>query len=232
MSPAAWRALLGLELRRAVVIAGRLLLFSTAAAGLLGLSGSLSPPRAALLLSVAGAAFAVQVPVGILRDRLDGGLEFLLSLPVPPVHLAAGRFVAAVLCCLPASGALVVALHVSRPDVEAAFPGGAPGAFVAIWAGLNLLSTLLVGISLRFEARTALYVPMGLGFVAAMLEEAAGRAGWDAEASARWLLAQPWAPGALRVLVPAGVVVLGLLAFHLGRTGLERYTPGRDRITW
>jgi hypothetical protein len=232
MSPAVWRALLGLELRRAVVIAGRLLLFSAVAAGLLALSGSLSASRGALLLSIAATAFAVQVPVGIVRDKLDGGLEFLLSLPVPPAHLAAGRFAAAILCCLPASGALVLALHVSRPDLEAVFPGGASGAFLAMWAGLNLLCTLLVGIALRFDARTALYLPMGMGFVAAALDETARRMGWDVEAPMRWLLTQPWVPGAVRAIAVLGFGGLMWLSFHLGRTGLERYTPGGDRITW
>jgi len=232
MSPAVWRALLGLELRRATVTAGRLLLLSAGAAALLALSGSLSASRAALLLSVAAAAFAVQVPVGIIRDKLEGGLEFLLSLPVRPAHLAAGRFVATVLCCLPASGALVLALHVSTPGLEAGFPGGAPGAFLAIWAGLNLLAMLLVGIALRFDARTALYVPMGAGFAAAMLDEAAGRMGWDLEGAARWLLTQPWASTVVQLLAGLGACGLAWLAFRLGRTGLERYTPGRDRITW
>lgn len=232
MSRAVWRALLGLELRRAVVIAGKLLLFSAVAAGLLAILGSLSVSRAALLLSIAATAFAMQVPVGIVRDKLDGGLEFLLSLPVPPVHLAVGRFVATALCCLPASGALALALHVSRPILEAAFPGGALGAFLAIWVGMNLLCMLMVGIALRFDARATLYLPVSLGFAAALSDEIVKRMGWDPAALARLLMAQPWAPAAVRVVASLGVGALVWVALHLGRTGLERYTPGRDRITW
>ncbi len=232
MSASVWRALLGLELRRAVTIAGKLLAFTAVAAALLGLSGSMSVPRAGLLLSVAATAFAMQVPVGIMRDKLDGGLEFLVSLPVPAAHLAAGRFVATVACCLPASLALALALHVSRPRLEVAFPLGPLGAFLAIWVGMNALCLLMVGLALRFEARTTLYLPVGLGFAGALFDEISPRIGWDPAASARWLVAQPWAPTALSSGTLVATAALVWLAFHLGRTGLERYTPGRDRITW
>ncbi len=226
------RALVRLEVRRGLGPNLRLMGVFAAGTALMAVLGWMSPSRFAWFLALIATTFFMQIPMGVLRDKLDGGLEFLVSLPISPARLAAGRLLAAAMSCVPCSIALAVAVRLWLPAELEAVPGGFVGALGLVWISTTLACLLMVGVAFRFEARTTLYVPISLGLVGIALDELAPGLVPHPLAVADWLMRQRWPSGLLWAAGGVAVILLGWLAFQLARRGIERFTPGRDRVTW
>ncbi len=226
------RALVALELRRNLAAYGRFLLGVAGVLAILAASGWVTPPRLAFVTVVVGTTLLMQVPGTVVRDRLDGGLEFLVSLPVPRSLIARARLTYALVASVPCAIGFTAAAALLAPASAGALPGGLWTLFVWIFVVVVLCAFLMVGWTLRFEARQATNGFIGLVVGMTALGGLVPRVLPDPLGATLRLLARPWAPWALGA--GASIVIAGLLwlSFHLARTGLERFTPGRERITW
>lgn len=226
------RALVLLELRRGLAPNARLIGAFAAGTAVMAALRWLTPSRFAWLLALIATTLFMQVPMCVLRDKLDGGMEFLVSLPVSSSSLAAGRLLAGAISCLPGSLALAVAIRLWVPEASAAVPGGMAAVAGGLWIASALACCLLVAVACRFEARTTLYVPIVSGLVAVALDELAPGVVPDPLVAAGWLLRRPWAPAVLWIAGTSVVVLLAWLSLRVARTGIARFEQGRDRITW
>lgn len=226
--------LLALEVRRARPVVLQTTALAAVALVVLALVGWLTPPRAGWILVAWSLAAPWSLPMSVLRDRLDGGLEFLQALPVSAGRLAAARLLAAVAFALPAGVASAVAFSLVRapaPGPPDALRGGLL-TFGLVTLAVASLAALGTGIALRLETRTFAN-GVGLAFVAVIAaHHLANRFLPGLEPGLVGLLGRPWVPRLSMVAAPFLAVALGGLGFHLARSGIERFTPGRDRVTW
>jgi len=227
-------ALVLLELRRAAPVVVQTSRMGAGALVVLLLFGWQTPGRIAFVLGVMGLAGLWSVPMNVMRDKLEGGLEFLTALPVEPRVLAAARLLAVVIFALPAGAGGAAAVYLTYGAGLATIPALrlALWTFALVSAGAALAVGVGVGIALRIEARSFANLVV-LGFLAVV---AAGRLlarlAPHVEPIAQTALADPWLPAALCALLACLGAFFGWLAFYLARTGLERFGPRRDRITW
>jgi hypothetical protein len=225
-------ALLRLELRRGLEPNRRLIGLFAAGTALMAVLGWMSPNRFAWFLALVATTFFMQVPMGVLRDKLDGGLEFLVSLPATTDSLALGRLLAAAIACIPCAIGLAVAARLWFPTEVDALPGGLFAGAALAWIATALACVLMVAVAFRFEARTTLYVPISLGLVGIALDEIAPGLIPHPLVVAGWLTRRTWSSGVLWAVGIVAVMLLTWLAFWLARSGIERFEPGRDRISW
>lgn len=226
------RALVRLEYRRGLGPNLRLIGLFAVGTTLMVTLGWMSPSRLGWLLALVATTFLMQVPMGVLRDKLDGGLEFLVTLPASPGDLAVGRLLAAAAACVPGALGLLAAVRLWFPTQVAALPGGLVGAFGLLWITTTLVSALLVAIAFRFEARTTLYVPIGLGLVGVVTDELAPGLVPHPLEVVDWLTRQGWPTGVFWGAGGLSIALVAWLAYRMARSGIERFEPGRDRITW
>ena len=228
------RRLVALEARRAWPTVAHTTLLGAAALVVLAVAGWLTRGRVAFLLMVWSLAGPWSLPMNVLRDRLDGGLEFLQSLPVSASLLAGARLLAVVVFAVPAGVAASIALWTARPDdllVGAVLPATL-GVFLGATTGVSVIGALGVGIALRLEARSFGNV-VAAGFVALIAGHEVTRRYFPTLVSDTLaVLSRPGVPRILGVAAPLVVAALGWIAFRLARSGVERFTPGRDRVTW
>jgi len=232
MSPGALGALVRLELLRARPAALRLFTFVAGAAAVMSLAGWATAARLGVFLLLAGFTLVAYVPTSILRDKLDGGMEFLVSLPTPASTLAAGRLLAVVVACVPGAAALWAGLLLVTPVPVWAVPGGPWNVLLGMWLLTTVAMVVLVGVTLRIRVEHTGAIFITFFVLSTAVDELVPRLLPDPLATARRLWTAPWAPLALWILgvtLVAGAVVVG---FRLARTGFERFTPGRDRISW
>lgn len=228
------RALVGLEVTRTLPTFGRGLVMGAVVTGVLIVTGVFTLPRLAFILGIVAFTPAAGIPINALRDKIDGGLEFLQLLPASPGIQAMARFLSVALLALPgaligtAAAALLLAGDVPtvlgvRPLFEIflalalffAAIGSLATALVlrfelsqTTWAPLVFLGVVLVGD--HYEER---YLPDPLGTFTGLMGHA-------------WFLPVLWAVGIL------GTVLAAWFAFALARAGIARFSPPRDRITW
>ncbi|MDT8340319.1 MAG: hypothetical protein RQ751_02300 [Longimicrobiales bacterium] len=237
------RVLVAVELRRSLPPAFRTLLFMGGFAVILLLIGRLDADWITGLL--VGSSFVYMAPVAtnLLKDRADGGVEYVTSLPASPATLAAGRLVAlAVLAlagALQATPGLLYGLHHSGvramldPAVGPGLPAMAAGLFSLAFVILTTAGSVLVALGVRADPRTAFSGPiLALMLVAVVSSELVERSGIDVAAHLTGFLARPQAPVVFLsgVLLLAGAVIWG--AFVFTARSLERYEPVRDDVKW
>lgn len=232
MNPHALRALVALELRRVGASAARIVAAVAALVGVLVLAGWMTPARVAIPVGMVGFSLLAAGPSGVMRDKLDGGLEFLTFLPVPAGTLAAARLAYVTLASVPGGAGLALALWGFGEDEFAAAPGAPWSLVVGIWIVSLLGALLATGCALRFGVRRMGQVFVGVLFgwlaLGGILETIAPEP-WLVT---RWLLERPGSAVALWALGLATLVCTPWLSYRLARTGIERFTPGRDRIGW
>jgi ABC-type Na+ efflux pump permease subunit len=193
----------------------------------------LTPENGTIVLMVIGMTGLFSPPMSTMRDKIDGGMEFLTALPVERSTLAAARMIASLLAGLfaGAAGALAVVLFGHRlAGLGTVRLAVASFGLISLVTGVG--TALTTGMSCRMEARNFsklflvfLVAFVGVGKLAESIPGEWKRSAWTA-------LGRPWFPemvGAVTLLVSA---LLLYLSYHMARTGLERFTPGRDRITW
>lgn len=226
------RALVAVELRRDVAAYGKLVIGVGVALLVMASAGWLTGPRFGILVAVVGSAILMQVPGGVVREKLDGGIEFLVSLPVSRGLLAAARLVHVLLASVPCAIGFTALVALSVPGSTHRLPGGIWTLFAGIFVTTLVAGALMVGATLRFEVRHATNGLAGFLVLLIVVDELVPKVLPDPLGTTLRLMARPWAPYGATGVGALLVVVMLWLAFHLARTGLERYTPGRDRITW
>ncbi len=224
--------LVRLELRRLTAMYGRLVVGVAVVVPVMASVGWLTGPRFGALMGVLGATFMMQGPATVMRDKMEGGLEFLVSLPVPRPLLATSRLASGALMSLPSAIGFTTFVTLAAPASSHLFPGGIWSLFACIFLTVLVIGSLMLGWTLRFDVRQSMQTFTGLLLGSLVLGSVGTKLVPDPRGVMLNLLARPWGRGIAECIVSLSVVVLLLLAYHLARTGFERFTPGRDRITW
>lgn len=226
-------ALILLELRRAEPPVRRTAVLGAGVALLITIMGLATPGRMAFIFVVLGFTCITTAVLAVTRDKVDGGLEFLVSLPVDRATLAAARLGVGGLLALGAglcfTGAFWVTVGDALPGTSG--PRLALEAFGAITGVAVLATGLGIGMSLRMRASHFANLAF-VGFLATLaLGEVLERVMPDGKATLLDLLGRPWFPRALAAALVLTAAGAGWLAYWLARTGLERYRPERDKMT-
>ncbi len=164
----------------------------------------------------------------LVKDKTDGTLAFLTTLPVTPATLAAVRLVPIV--AVSVVGGLLATVLAVQAGVPARFDRHPALATAAILLAATLvpagLASLVLALSarLRFEALVSL--PVVLIFGAVALGKIAERyAPVGLSARLRTLLAQPWLPDVAFVTLVAALFLVLVVAFRVTVRTFEHFTP-------
>lgn len=227
-----FNALLALELKRARPVVTRLAIATPlAVAVFLLLDRGTAENLLAVVLGAGLGVAAVGVPITVMRDKLDGSLEFLVTLPTSATTLAAAKFAAAALAGLPWALATAVVVVVRPPLPLGADPVGAAGAvMIAAWCGLAALSWSATAVWARFDPKRVGLFPLAAVVLLALGGSVMGRVlkllgVEDLSVGIARLLAAPWLPLAAAA---AGLVLfatIGLVSFLVTRRAFERFRP-------
>ncbi|HKJ01785.1 MAG TPA: hypothetical protein VJ997_05000 [Longimicrobiales bacterium] len=230
----ALRALVRLEMRRSIPLVGRALIFGGVLSTVLLATGTFTFPRLAFVLGLTGIIPVMAFPMNALRDKLDGGLEFLRILPVPPETQAAARLLALAVVALPAAllcaVAAALALQADAPQIIG--PQPVLGLFVALSLGLVGFGFFAVAVVLRFPVHQSGYLPLMLMAALVGMSELGNRYLPDPVGAFLALSGHAWFLPALWTSGIAMVGALGWLAFHLASEGIARFRPAKNRILW
>jgi hypothetical protein len=227
-------ALARMELKRVAPVVLRTLgLLAMGWVGLLA-AGAFTYPRLAFVMAITAGVPVISAPMNALRDKMDGGLEFLRQLPVSAETQAMGRLLALAVLAIPAallaSLAGALALQAELPWIWDARP------LVSLFASLALLFVgggfLLTALVLRFEMHQSSYLPLVFFAVVIIGDSIEERFLPDPVGSFTRMMAHPWFLPVAWVTLVALVALAGWIAFRLACSGIERFTPGRDRMTW
>ena len=226
----ALRALVVLEWTRVVPTVLRSLAMGGVVTAVLGGTGAFTLPRMAFILGVVGVVPVLSFPLNALRDKLDGGLEFLRVLPVAARTQALGRLVAIVGMALPASLVATLATVLAlKGSVSAVLGLGALlqlfFALTLVMVGVAFLGTALV---LRFDVQQSNYALVGVFATFMVLDHVFP----DPVGTFLVLSQQGWFPPVLWAVVCVGVLAMAWLGFSMACSGIEGFTPSRDRLTW
>lgn len=227
-------ALAGLEIRRAAPPVLRGLVALVVVLPVLLLAGVTRKDILAAVPAVLGMSFVLAVAMNGVRDRIDGGLEFIQSLPVEPGVAAGARMVACAATCAVAAPLVTGALAVVLPDLLGRPPtlSWVLGTALAFWAAFLVVSSLAAGALLRFRQEQLQRLP--LVFLLVLLAASAGlsRILPDPGRFVSAAAAAPWFP----VAAPVAAWTVGLLgawaAHRLLTAAIRDFSPVRDRIDW
>lgn len=225
-------ALIGAELRRLrkPILQGAL--FAAVAIVVIAISGSLSWTWVGGILLWWWWSTLFALISFVLRDQMDGSIEFLQSLPIDRGDLALARLAPVALLSIPTGLSATFTACVAWAHF---FPSISPlrlafGAALSLttitflWAGLWL--ALSLRMANKYVGHMLLLFMAGLVGVAKLVnvyQEPLRRAVETA-------LTAPWFPPVLSTLVLVLVTLTAWLAFHLTKTGYERFKPQRDQM--
>jgi hypothetical protein len=186
----------------------------------------------AMALAFLGCTYGFAPAMAALTDKLDGGLDFLTSLPVPAAVLASARlaacsasgFLAAVFWT--ASAALVAADQLGRSPT----PLWLLGVFLGLGLGAALLSGLAAGVVVRFRLEDLSWLPVALLVGLMAVGTALERLWPGGEAALAAALLTPRSPALLLAILIGGELLALRGSFHLLRSGLERHRSGRPPL--
>lgn len=234
MTDGAGRALVALELRRVTGPVLRMYGFTAVAMGFLVAVGWSTPGRLSFLLALAGFSTVSQIPMNALRDRVEGGLEFLTGLPVAPETLAAARIGACALAAAPGAALILAATGVLLGNAGA-LPRGlgwVPAAGLLAWSGVTAGASFITALVLRLQVSRMGYVPLALVLALAALDPVVSRMLPHPWETLRALAARPWLPQAAWAVCFLGCGVAVLVSLRLAGAAMRAFRPGRDRMTW
>jgi hypothetical protein len=232
MPEPALRALVGVELRRMALFAKGLSGALVAVGVFFTLLEGVTAGAAVSLFGVAAIAIGLSPSLNVMRDKLDGTLAFLSSLPVEPGVVITARLVS---CTLGAalSGLLAAAgAALSAPGLPAFLDPG--GVVVSVGAGVFLLTTLLshtlLAVLLYFDAaqypRLPLFALAGLLAAGAVVDRLVP----DLEARLLELASHSH----IGVVAVTGLAVVSLpwawLCQRVGAAGVRRFRPRPDLL--
>ncbi len=215
------KTLLLLELRRDRPQVVRMALVTFAASALFYVAGKREPSSQLAILLGSAIGIVLLVPMGIVRDKMEGTLEFICGLPVAPREIAASRFIAGALIAIPwavAVGALVLSMRL---------PGGmnAFDAAMLVWLLMCLVGGCLTSACALFDFATLLGAPMiALVAVWILLPRVVGAMfPGITEQSVVQFLNRPATPLVLAAVLMAIVSVTGSIAFAAATRGFAHY---------
>ncbi|MFQ5538199.1 MAG: hypothetical protein ACE5GJ_12205 [Gemmatimonadota bacterium] len=228
--------LVRMEFRRMREAILRIIGMTVAWFGALFVLGKVTPGTVSFALVTLGLS-AGMVPFSTsMRDKLDGTMEFLASLPADPEKIAAGRFLFMALhavvpgfmmgvgvilgMSLMIGAAEAEALRVAAPQLLLVLSVATSWflIFVGLSTGHALVTRFELGRIMGWPARIAIFVMIVLTF-----------AGEEVSAMFRpiphWFGATPWALPALGVLVLAACVGAIYVSFRLTASALRNFRP-------
>jgi len=234
MHEPALRALLRLEIKRTLPLARRSLVMGVVVAAVLFLTDLYTAPRMAYVIAVLGGAVSFTLCANAVRDKVEGGLEFLSSLPMSPSTHTAGRFLAVAVMSIPGALSFTVATVLVLPEGLSALtsPQAVVGIFLGFVAMVTTSGFVTLAMMLRLETSHIAYIPLPLLAAVLILGHFTDRLVPDPMATTQWLLAQVWFLPAAWAALLAAVVLVGWGSFAVARAGITNFKPGRDRITW
>lgn len=172
-----FNALVGLELRRAK----NHFLYASSLGGItwfvLWIAGKDSSLVVGTVLLGASGIIAMAVPVHQFKDKLDGGMEFLNTLPAHGATLAAARLATTALCALP-SGLAAACLTGWIVTPTLGLDEGLQwplAAFVGTWAMTTGVNCLLTGLVARLDVDAAAKTGTAVVVLCAVLSKLADR---------------------------------------------------------
>ncbi len=228
------RALLALELRRTAPGTFRFLAVVALITLVATLVGQATPDTLAMVWTGLTTGYVVQLPLAALRDKIEGGMEFLCNLPIPRSGLATARLLAGGVLALPAAAHLFLAAWYVFPLLE--LHRGALSLlsiFGIAWIGFAAIINTMTALIIRYRIQDLTSTPLviatlgGLGFV--MLLD---RLVPDPQALLRTLLHQWWLPPMVVGILLAGSLLLLAIARWVMIRGFTGYTPRGDSISW
>ena len=233
MNPNHLHALIALELRRIGPTVLRVQGAALVLAALFAVASS--EPHENMLAVLLGTPIGVTLvaPMTVIRDKMEGTLEFLCSLPATAGELVTARFAAAALCILPGialAGAGLAWLPLPAP--VAAVPGELLfTALVGYWAALVVVSWLMAAAFASFEFARLMRWPLAIAVILlVVLPRVLERVVPDNFNDVmRQAVAQPWAPTAAALLVLALMGTAALVAFAITRRAFANYRPDFER---
>ncbi len=187
-----------------------------------------------VLLGAIGFSFALMGPMHVMKDKLDGTMEFLAGLPASPASLAAARCAAA--GALTALGAFFVtaACGIALPpilDVPAIRVVAV--AYPLSWFSASAASWLLMGLMARFTiarlASTGFAVPFVVLIGALWVFDALFGNPVDLLAD---LMARDSGLSILILAVLLLSTIVMAASYLLTRGGIARYRPEPDKVDW
>jgi hypothetical protein len=192
------------------------------------------PGILAFLCATVGVSFLFGIAVNVVRDRLEGGLEFLTSLPVTSRVAARARLAACSVVAVPSAVLLTVAWMLVAPAAPEGFPTAVwvVSCFLGTWLSGTGSSALLLGVLLRFSQEMMGRIPVVVVVTVFVGAGALERAFPGLESHMARLASEPWFPAALSVAVLPGSVAALAVAYRLLEGGIRRFRPGRGSITW
>jgi hypothetical protein len=150
------KTLLMLELRRDKPQVVRMTFVTLAICGMFFMAGKRDASSQLAILLGSGLGIVLLVPMGIVRDKMEGTLEFICGLPVEPREIAASRFIAGALVAIPwaaAVGALTFTMR-SNGAMNAA------DAAVLTWLLMCLIGGCITAAVALFDFATLLGMPL------------------------------------------------------------------------
>lgn len=220
------------EIRRAKPLLVRLYLAGAAGLGLFYVFGRATDENILAVVMGVTLGLVLVVPFAVMRDKLDGTLEFLRSLPVTVSDLVAARFLAAAVGLLPGVIATGVAFALVVPPAEfGVLAAVAPYQMALGYGALLTLAAWCLTAAAACEltrliswsvAAVVVLVGWAVPSVLGLLErEGIG-------AALRSFLEQPYAPVAIGAVALAVAAGLAAAAFGIAHRGLARY-PSRPQ---
>jgi ABC-type Na+ efflux pump permease subunit len=222
------RALLGADVRR---LGPRFALSTVGVLAVLLLSITTGIGSRGFVTGITSALLFMQpmyLAMQIVKDRVDGTLDFLCSLPVTPETLAAVRVVPmAALSLLGGVAAAVLGLWHGVPASLGRGPVTVAATFLLVGALVPAaLASVVLALSARFRFETLVMLPMLLVFGVVALGQAVARFVPDGTgAELRLLLTQPWVPAVLIATLCGALIGVVALAFRLTAHAFARFTP-------
>ena len=229
------RSFLRVELRRnrRHILAG--LGIAAAAVPVLSLFDRVDPSPLGTVLLVATMSSGLGVAGNTFRDKFNGQLEFLTTLPVRSSTLAAAAFLANALAFLPVIAVATGVVHwVLLPKLGVGAGGWSWGAAAASWLLVSAFAGLSCGMLVRFDINKLSFIPVAVVVVAVLGGDHIE--GWiRAKAPAVLELAaasadMAWVLGAAAFFLLFGTM-LGA-GFFVACQGYERYRPKPDVLEW
>ena len=213
--------LLKLELRRQRSQVMRMALATLGICAVFVLAGKRQPSDQLALLLGSGIGVSLMIPMGIVRDKLEGTLDFICGLPVEPRDIAASRFIASAVLVAP----WALAVGTLKFTMPASGAMNALDAAVLSWLALSLLGVCLTAVFVLFEFTSLMGTPVLVLVAACVLTPRVVARLFPAvtEKSIVEFLNRPGTPLMLAVALMALIAVVGSVAFAAATRGLATY---------
>lgn len=209
------------ELRRERKVFLRLAALTVAISALFYLAGKRTAPELLAAMIGSGIGAVLIVPMGIARDKLEGTLDFICTLPVTPGVIAASRLAAMAVLAMPwAAGVGMLSVTLRVPNL--------PGAMLVTlmaWLMMVMLGAIATAFFALFELEQILGAPLFAMVVFFVVAPRLFR--WffpNVSAGLVWSLVSR--PSTVMLLTGAGVLIfagLGAVSFVATERGFAAY---------